>query len=57
MTHRYTEEVAPVIRCTLGPLPVSCHCEELDDGWPESEKHVFQAALEYGSRKKDSVNG
>ena len=25
---------------------------KLDDGWPESEKHVFSSSSEYGSRKK-----
>jgi hypothetical protein len=28
MSHRYTKEVAPVIRRALGPIPVSSHGEE-----------------------------
>ena len=30
---------------------------KLDDGWPESEKDVFQVALSMAVVKKQSVNG
>ena len=32
-------------RFTLHPIEIVEFTHELDDGWPESEKDVFQAAL------------